>query len=61
MLNADNYLDYIKSLLIKSAQRAKDAGADIPDNIGIKTNANNSRRQQSGDCITDIDMTSYLT
>lgn len=35
-LNADNYLDYIKHILIKSAQEAKDAGADIPDSIGFK-------------------------
>ena len=35
-LNADNYLDYIKQLIITSAQEAKDAGADIPDSIGFK-------------------------
>lgn len=34
-LNADNYLDYIKQILIQSAQEAKDAGADIPDSIGF--------------------------
>lgn len=34
-LNADNYLDYIKQILIKSAQEAKDAGADIPDSLGF--------------------------
>lgn len=34
-LNADNYLDYIKQILIKSAQEAKDAGADIPDSLGL--------------------------
>ena len=34
-ITADNYRDYIKSLLIESAQIAKDAGADIPDNIGF--------------------------
>lgn len=34
-LTADNYLDYIKDLIIKSAQEAKDAGADIPDSIGF--------------------------
>ena len=32
--DADNYLDYIKQILIKSAQEAKDAGADIPDSVG---------------------------
>ena len=34
-LNADNYLDYIKSEIIRSAQIAKNAGADIPDSIGF--------------------------
>jgi acetyl esterase/lipase len=34
-LTADNYLDYIKQQLIRSAQIAKDAGADIPDSIGF--------------------------
>ena len=34
-LNADNYRDYLKQLLIASAQEAKDAGADIPDSIGF--------------------------
>ena len=34
-LNADNYLDYIKSELIRAAQIAKNAGADIPDSIGF--------------------------
>lgn len=35
-LNAENYLDYVKQLLIASAQKAKDAGADIPDTIGFR-------------------------
>ena len=35
LLNADNYLDYIKQIIIRSAQDAKDAGADIPDSIGF--------------------------
>ncbi len=34
-LTADNYLDYIKSELIRSAQLAKNAGADIPDSLGF--------------------------
>ena len=34
-LNAGNYLDYIKQLLIASAQEAKDAGADIADSLGF--------------------------
>ena len=34
-LTADNYLDYIKELLIKAAQKAKDAGADISSELGF--------------------------
>jgi len=34
-LNADNYLDYIKQIIIRSAQEAKDAGADISDSLGF--------------------------
>lgn len=34
-LTADNYLDFIKSELIRSAQIAKNAGAEIPDSIGF--------------------------
>lgn len=34
-LTADNYLDYIKKELIRSAQIAKNAGADIPDTLGF--------------------------
>ena len=35
-LTAGNYLDYLKSEIIRSAQMAKNAGADIPDSIGFK-------------------------
>lgn len=35
LLTADDYLDYIKSELIRSAQMAKNAGADIPDSLGF--------------------------
>ena len=34
-LTADNYLDYLKSEIIRSAQIAKNAGADIPDSLGF--------------------------
>lgn len=34
-ITADNYLDYIKQILIRSTQEAKDAGADIPDSLGF--------------------------
>lgn len=35
LLTGDNYLDFIKKEIIRSAQIAKDAGADIPDSIGF--------------------------
>lgn len=38
LLTADNYLDYIKSEIIRSAQIAKNAGADIPDSLGFSFN-----------------------
>ena len=34
-LTADNYLDYLKSEIIRAAQIAKNAGADIPDSLGF--------------------------
>ena len=34
-LRADNYLDYLKSEIIRAAQIAKNAVADIPDSIGF--------------------------
>jgi acetyl esterase/lipase len=36
LLTADNYLDFIKREIIRAAQIAKDAGADIPDSLGFK-------------------------
>lgn len=58
-LNADNYLDFIRSELIRAAQIAKDAGADIPDSIGFSFSSSaggmfaapingGMRQQQSG-------------
>lgn len=38
LLTGDNFLDYIKELLIASAQKAKDAGADISADLGFKFN-----------------------
>lgn len=35
-LTADNYQDYLKSEIIRSAQIAKNAGAEIPDSLGFK-------------------------
>lgn len=34
-LTASNYPDYLKSELIRAAQIAKNAGADLPDTIGL--------------------------
>ena len=34
-ITADNYLSYIKQELIRAAQIAKNAGADIPDSLGF--------------------------
>jgi len=36
LLTSENYLDYVKSEIIRSAQIAKNAGADIPDSLGFK-------------------------
>jgi hypothetical protein len=37
-LTGSNYLDYIKQIIMRCAQEAKDAGADIPDSIGFSFN-----------------------
>ncbi|MDE7123003.1 MAG: alpha/beta hydrolase, partial [Alistipes sp.] len=34
-VTADNYMDYLKSFIIASAQKALDEGCEIPDGIGI--------------------------
>lgn len=54
-LTANNYLDYLKNEIIRSAQIAKNAGADIPDNIGFSFNSS-----ARGEYITDLDMPTYL-
>lgn len=38
-LNADNYPEYIRQIIIRSAQEAKDAGADIADSLGFTFSA----------------------
>ena len=43
LLTADNYLDYIREQLIRSAQTAKNAGADIPDSIGFSFSSGEMR------------------
>lgn len=42
-----NYLDYVKSFLIQSAQRARNEGFDIPDSVGVLFN--NPNRIVQGD------------
>ena len=57
-LTADNYRDYLKSFLIKSAQQAKNAGAEIPANTGVKFNP--GFRGGPGEFVVDIDLDTYL-
>lgn len=38
-LNADNYPEYIRQIIIRSAQEAKDAGVDIADSLGFTFSA----------------------
>lgn len=58
VLTADNYRDYIKSFLLQSAQRARNEGADMPTNAGIKLNS--GFRGSPGEFVQDIDMDAYL-
>lgn len=57
-LIAENYREYLKSFLIKSAQKARDAGADIPANTGVKLNT--GFRGSPGEFVLDIDLDAYL-
>ena len=58
-LNADNYRDYLKLFLMKSAQQAKNAGADMPANTGVKFNT--GFRGSPGEFVLDIDLDAYLS
>lgn len=58
-LIADTYRDYLKSFLIKSAQKAKDAGMDISANTGVKLNT--GFRGSPGEFVLDIDLDTYLS
>lgn len=51
-LTIDNYTGYMKSFLIRSAQRALDEGYPMPDSIGIV---------RKGQTVVDIDLPAYLT
>ena len=37
-LTADNYMDYLKTYIIASAQRARNEGLELPEGIGLVTN-----------------------
>ena len=58
-LTAGNYREYLKSFLIKSAQKARDAGMDIPSSTGVKLNTGS--RGSSGEFVLDVDLATYLT
>jgi len=47
-LTADNYKDYIKSYLVKSIQRARFEGAEIPDTIGVVFKEEEKRSMMGG-------------
>jgi hypothetical protein len=57
-LTSTNYLNYLKSFLLQSAQRAKDNGADIPLTIGF--NLNLDWQRQPGNFVLDVDLETYL-
>lgn len=58
-LTADNYRDYLKTFLMQSAQRARNAGFDIPANTGVKFNP--GFRGGPGEFVVDLDLDTYLT
>ena len=57
-LNGGNFLDYIRELLIASAQKAKDAGADVSADLGFTFSEEGGGRV--GEYITGLDMPTYL-
>ena len=62
LLTEDNYLDYIKSFLIASAQKARDEAFDIPDSTGVKLNTYERMGHViKGEFVVDIDMPAYLS
>lgn len=57
-LTADTYRDYLTSFLLKSAQKARNAGMDIPANTGVKLNT--GFRGSPGEFVLGIDLDTYL-
>ena len=56
-LTADNYKEYLTRLLIGSAQRARDAGMDIPEETGVQLNSSNGGE---GQFVLTLDLDQYL-
>lgn len=57
-ITIDNYREYIKSFLIRSAQRARDEGAVIDEEMGFTFNK--GFRGQGGDFVIGLDLDKYL-
>lgn len=58
LLTRDNYLPYLKSFLIRSAQRARNEGCEIPEAAGVIFNK--EQRGGNGEWVIDIDIDRYL-
>jgi hypothetical protein len=57
-LSSANYTAYLKGFLLRSAQRARDAAFDIPEETGVTLNKN--FQGAPGELVQDIDMDTYL-
>lgn len=57
-LTANNYRDYLKTFLMQSAQRARNAGFDIQANTGVKFNP--GFRSGPGEFVVDLDLDAYM-
>lgn len=57
-LTADNYTAYMKSFLIRSAQKARNEGCEIPPETGVKLNS--GFRGSPGEFVVDIDLDLYF-
>ena len=57
-LTSANYTGYLKTFLVRSAQKARDAGFDIPAETGVILNKD--FRGVPGELVTDIDLETYL-
>ncbi len=62
LLSTENYLDYIESFILQSAQRAIDEGCPIPDDIGIRRYESNQPgpMHRKSDFVVCVDMPRYL-